>query len=58
MIQSQFDGNTALFISKGYTALSDLLKKTTLFFKAQESIFILLQNTHKHIRAAAAFVDY
>lgn len=32
MIRSQFGGNAALFISKGYTALSDLWKKNQIFF--------------------------
>lgn len=46
MIECQFDGNTALFISKGYAALSDLLKKITFFFKAQgEHIYFDTKHT-------------
>lgn len=55
MIECQFDGNTALFISKGYTALADLLKKITFFLKLRESTFILIQNTHKQITSHCCF---
>lgn len=46
MIESQFDGNTALFISKGYTALSDFLKRTTFFFFKAQGEHIYFDTKH------------
>lgn len=48
MIRSQFDGSTALFTSKGYTVISDLLKKATFFLKLRRAhLFCYKTHTNK-----------